>query len=145
MATFSVDLSNLKTPIWQFPNGPIEATIVSAKVDVAASGNPKLAIEWEVYHPEVGTATLYDNLPSVGFDAKVAAFWMALNELTPEDIQASPKIDIDPGGLRGAQMIVQLGEQERKDKPGTTRKSVVAPWYYPISKAAELLSIPTPL
>lgn len=91
-----------------------------------------VAMELELYHPSVGTATIRDTLP-ISFPAKVKAFWMALNDLSPEQIAGEPNVAIEPEELVGAQFIVQLGEQENK-QTGKVYKSIVAPWYYPLSR-----------
>jgi len=140
-AAFVVDLTDVKAPISSFPNGPVEATIVSAEADIAkSSGNTKLTVEFEVYHPDYGTARIFDTLPSVGFARKVAAFWMALNDWGPEDLAASPQVRIEGPELKNAQLVINLGEQERRDQPGRMRKAVVEPWYWSIAKGASLLT-----
>lgn len=137
-STFVVDVSGVEGSVRDFPNGPLEATVKEAKLDVAkSSGNQMVVMKLEVYHPSVGTAVITDRLPSA-FPAKVKAFWKAVNDFTEEEIAANPQVEIDPPSLIGAQLIVQLGTKENKDT-GATYKDITPPWYYPLSRAAELL------
>ena len=130
---FVVDISNIPANIQDFPAGAVEATILSAKMDVSKEkGNPLIRLEWEVYHPAVGTAILKnDTLPSA-FPAKVKAFWQALNAFTNEDMADQPEAQIDPDALVGAQLILQIGPKESSN--GKVYTSVLTPWYYPITR-----------
>jgi len=127
-----VDISNVQASIRDFPNHAVEAKVISAKRGLSQAGNMKVDLELEIYHPDVGTAVVRDNLPSA-FPAKVKAFWMAINNFTQEDMADQEKVEIDPAALVNAQLIVQLGEQESK-KDGKIYKTIVAPWYYPIDR-----------
>ena len=139
MATLQVDISNIAADIRTFPNAALEAKVLSAELDVArSSGAPLIRLEYEIYHPTAGTTKLRDTLPS-NFPAKVKSFWMAVNDFSAEEMAEQPKVDIDPDTLVGATIIVQLGEQENKES-GRVYKTVVAPWYYPISRV-DLLEI----
>lgn len=144
MPEFVVDISSVQAPIQEFPNGPVEAQVAKAELDVAkSSGNMMLRIEFEIYHPDHGTATLRDFLP-VTFPAKVKAFWQALNDLTAEQMAEQPEVNIDPDEIVGSQLIIQLGEQEGNN--GKLYKNVSSPWYYPLSRATDLLDyIETPI
>jgi hypothetical protein len=139
ISTFVVDISKVEASLRDFPNVPVEAKIVSADLDVAkSSGAPIIRLEFEIYHPDVGTTTIRDVLPH-NFPAKVRAFWMALNDFTPEQMQNQSKVEINPLELVGASMIVQLGERENP-ATGKIYKSVVSPWYYPLSRV-DVLSL----
>lgn len=134
--TFVVDISNVPQPIGEFPNGPVEATIAEAKLDVVeANGNPIIRLIWDIYHPDVGVGRLFDSLPSA-FPAKAKAFWQALNDFTSEEMMEQANIELNAPELVGAQMIVHLGEKEAKQgkHKGELFKQVVSPFYYPISR-----------
>jgi hypothetical protein len=138
MSSFVVDLSNVGADIRNFPDGVYEASIKSAKLDVSKrTANTTLAMEIEIYSPVHGTAVLRDWL-SPAFEAKVKHFWVALNDLTEEQVAASPVVELNPPDLVGAQLLVKLGEQENKET-GKVYKSLVGPWYYPLSRATDLL------
>ena len=82
MASMIVDVSQVESSIRDFPNGPVEATVREAKLDVAkSSGNQMVVMKLEIYHPSVGSATITDRLPAA-FPAKVKAFWKAVNDFT---------------------------------------------------------------
>jgi len=139
MASFVVDLSNIQASIATWPVGPCEATVKSAKLDVAQkSGNQMVVMELELYHPTAGTTTIRDYLPQ-GFPAKVKSFWRALNDYSEEQIAANPEAVIEPADLVGAQFLVQIGDRENKES-GKVYRGIVAPWYYPLSQATELLA-----
>lgn len=137
MATFVVDTTGVETHISEFPLGPIEATVHSVKADVSKKGGAMLVLELKLYHPDHGEAIMKDWLPQ-SFPAKVKAFWMAINDFTQEQMNANPVVEINPPDLVGAQLIIQLGEQE-SEQDGKTYKRISPPWYYPISRA-DLLS-----
>ena len=143
MATFVVDTSGVESHISEFPVGPIEATVKSAKPDVSKKGGAMLVLELTIYHPAHGEATIKDWLPQ-SFPAKVKAFWMAINDFTQEQMADNPVVEINPPDLIGAQLILQLGEQEN-EQDGKTYKRIVAPWYYPISRADLLAGEDAPL
>jgi len=132
MASFVVDTSKAESFIGDFPLGPTEATVTSVKADISKKGGAMLVLELQLYHPSVGSATLKDWLPE-SFPSKVKAFWMAINDFTHEQMAANPVVEINPPDLVGAQLIVQIGEQE-DEKEKKTYKKIVAPWYYPISR-----------
>lgn len=137
--SFVVDISSVESNISQFPNGIYPARVRKAELDVAkSSGNPIIRMELAVYSDIYGEATLRDTLPAA-FPAKVKAFWQAYNDFTPEEIAQHPEVNIaDPADLVGAEFLIQLGEQENKATQ-KTYKTVVAPWYYPMSRAMDLL------
>lgn len=132
MSTMVVDISDVQASIRDFPNHAVEAEVKSAKRGLSQTHNLKVDLELEIYHPDVGTAIIRDNLPAA-FPAKVKAFWMAINDLTSEDMAEQTQVEIDPAALVGARLIVQLGEQESKTN-GKIYKTIVAPWYYPTSR-----------
>lgn len=131
-ATFVVDVSQVEANLRSFPDGPVEATVKKVTPDVSKKGGTMLSLELEIYHPSVGSATIKDWLPA-SFPAKVKAFWMAVNDMTEEEIANDPLLKIEPEGLIDATLILQIGDQENKGD-GKVYKQVVAPWYYPISR-----------
>lgn len=139
MAGFVVDISKVPSDLRNFPNGNAEATVKEAKLDVAKeSGNPLVRMVLTLYHPSVGEVTMNDTLP-IKFPAKIKSFWMAINDLTEQQALEAPEVDLsEPGNLVGAQFIVAIGEQEGKDRQGNLTgrmyKTIVPPWYYPISR-----------
>lgn len=134
MPEFVIDVSDVAAFASDFPDGPVEAEIKKAELKIAqSSGNPMIDLTLEIYHPQFGTAKLFDNLPHA-FPRKVKAFWMALNELTEEEVQANPKFAIDVDSLVGAQLIVNLGTEEHYNQPGRMVKKVVNPFYFPITR-----------
>lgn len=140
MSTFVVDISNVEGHISTFPHGPCEATVKTAKLDVAQdSGNQMIVMELELFHPTYGTASLRDYLPH-GFPAKFKAFWRAVNDFTEEQLAANPVIEVEPSDLVGAQFLVQIGDRENK-KTKKVYRGIIAPWYYPLSQATKLLAI----
>lgn len=133
MARFVVDISDVTADIRNFPPGVYEATVENAKPDVSQTGNPLIRMDLRVYSPKHGEAILKDNLPAA-FPAKVKAFWMAYNDWTEEDIADVKEVEIDDvSELNGAQILIQLGDQENKTN-GKTYRTVVSPFYYPISR-----------
>lgn len=138
--TFVVDISSVQANIRDFPDGVYEAQIKSAKMDVSEkSQQPMLVMDLELYSPTHGTATIKDFLPEA-FPAKVKQFWQALNDFTAEEMANEPEVDIDPEALPGAQVLIQLGEQENP-RNGKVYKNVTPPWYYATSRAADLLNL----
>lgn len=136
--SFVVDISSVEPRIQDFPDGVYEATITNPRLDVSKKGNPVINMDLVIYHPNLGEAVVKDSLPSA-FPRKVRAFWMAFNDLTAEEIAGQQTVEIEnPSDLEGGQILVQLGTQENKET-GRTYKSIVAPWYYPLSRAADLL------
>lgn len=129
------DFNDVSVGIKNFPNGPTEAIVKMAKSDVSQTGNPVLRLEFEIYHPEYGTAILKDNI-SPKFKSKALAFWAAVNDMTLEELIGT-EVDVDPKGLKGAQLILQLGEKV-SDFNGKTYKEVVDPFFFPLSRAADL-------
>jgi hypothetical protein len=133
--TLSVDLSKATTFVSNFPNGVYPAKVASAKLDVSGAGNPMIVVELELYHPELGSGTIRDFLvPS--FASKVKAFWQAVTGATNEEMQLpeNQNVEIDPDELVGAELLVQLGEQENAED-GKTYKSLVGSWYFPASRS----------
>ena len=143
MSSFIVDTSQAESFIGDFPLGPVEATVVSCKSDVSKKGGAMLVLELELFHESVGKATLKDWLPA-SFASKVKAFWMAVNDFTHEQMAANPVVEINPPDLIGAQLIVQIGEQEDETTKKVYKK-IVAPWYYPISRLDLLAGKDAPL
>ena len=143
MSTFVVDTSSVDAFIGDFPLGPAEATVMSAKPDVSKKGGAMLVLELQLYHASVGSVTIKDWLPS-SFPSKVKAFWMAINDFTHEQMAENPVVEINPPDLIGAQLIVQIGEQENAES-GKTYKKIVSPWYYPISRLDLLAGEDAPL
>lgn len=125
MATFKVDLSKAKANLSEWPNEFVEATVNDASVDVSKAGNPMLKLEFEIYHPEYGTAVLYDTLPT-NFEVKSKAFYQAFHRLSDEEIKEEHEVELDPRELTGATMIVKLGEREYQ---GKMYKQSDNPWF----------------
>lgn len=134
-----VDVSNVESNIQEFANGIYEAKVVAAKYDVSKSSNDTMIVlQIEIYHPSYGSAKLRDWLPP-SFPAKCLNFFMALNDYSREDVAEMVEVEIpEPQELVGAEILIQLGEQENK-QTGKVYKSIVGPWYYPLSRAGELL------
>lgn len=138
MAAFVVDISDVTADIRTFKPGVYEATVEDPKADVSSTGNPMIKMKLRVYHPDLGEAVISDTLPAA-FPAKVKAFWMAYNDFTEEDLAGVNEVAIDnEKDLEGAQILIQLGDQENK-QTGKTYRTVVAPWYYPVSRQDLLL------
>ena len=138
MAGMVIDVSGVTANLGQFPNGVYEARVTAAKLDIAqSSGEPVIKLEWEIYHPELGNATIRDTLPSK-FPAKCKAFYQAVSDLSHEDMQdpSHQQIELDPDELIGAECLVQLGEREGTANDGSKRmyKSIVGSWYFPSSR-----------
>lgn len=136
--SFIVDVSNVSANLSQFPSGVYPAQVKEAKLEIAqSSGEPMITLVWEIHHPDLGNATLRDNLPSK-FPAKVKAFYQAVSGLTHEEMQdpANHQIEIDADELIGTQCLVQVGEREYTNKAGEKRtgKSVVGAWYFPADR-----------
>lgn len=130
--TVTFDLSQIEANKSDFPNGPVEATIKEAKATVSKnSGNPQIELLFEIYHPDVGVATIRDWLPFT-FPRKVGHFWAAYNNMTIEEVRAGGAIDIDPDELVGATLLLNLGEEEGTLKSGEKAmfKQIVSPWYF---------------
>lgn len=133
MARFVVDISDVTADIRTFPPGVYEATVEDPKTDVSKKGNPLIKFNLRVYSPKHGEAVIFDNLPSA-FPAKVKAFWLAFNDWTEDDMADMSEVEIDDvNDLDGAQILIQLGDQENK-QTGKVYRTVVSPFYYPISR-----------
>ncbi len=137
MATFRIDLSGATGDIRQFDDGNYQASIKEIKLDVSSKGDPMLVIDWEVYHPRLGSATTRDWLVHT-FPNKMKGFWLALNGITDSELE-DESFDIDTDDLVGQTLIVVLGTQERTDKKGPNgetiySKTFVAPWYFPSNR-----------
>lgn len=134
--TLVVDLSGVQCDIRDFPDGPVEATIKSAKYDISErSGQPMIVVQFEIFHPEVGSSEIRDFLVA-SFPRKIKGFWQALNNYSVEEMKEQANVEIDPLTLEGAQLILVLGMREKQDKEGNKvmRKDIVAPWYYPAER-----------
>lgn len=144
-----VDLKNTSTRISEFPAGYYEAKVVKAEMAIAASsGDPMVNLQWEIHHPELGNAVLRDNLP-YNFPDKVKSFWLAANEMTEQDFQQakaedpdSLEVEINAPDLVGLEMVIQVGDVEGKTNGqpnGKMYKNVVGAWYFPASRAGDLV------
>lgn len=142
-STFVVDISGVQSDIRSFEDGVYEAKIEKVEHDVSASGNPMLRLNLEIYSEEHGTASVRDFLPEA-FPAKVKSFWQAVNDFTAEEMAEQDKVEIDPDALPGATFLIQLGDQENKTT-GKVYKTLTPPWYYPLSRASELLDVGAPV
>ena len=118
----TVDLSGVEANIGDFPDGPVEAEIAEASLDVSKKGDPMISLQIRVTHPEYGTAMVKDWLPST-FPSKVAKFVQAFNGLTAEELKQYQNVDLDPTEIKGGRLIVYLGTNEQG------YKNIVQPWY----------------
>lgn len=146
MAGMVIDLTKTQTRISDFPNGRYEAKVIEAEMAIArSSGDPMVKLQWEIHHPDLGNATLRDNLP-FNFADKVKAFWLAANDMTEQDfIQAKNEnpeelsnVEIDPAHLIGLEMIIEVNEREGTDQNGQPNgrmyKQVNGTGYFPASR-----------
>jgi hypothetical protein len=123
--TFNV--SGIETDIRDFPDGPVEAEIVKAEVEVSKKGNPMVVLTYQVFHPEHGEATVKDFMvPSDHNYAKkkAAHFYAAFNGVTMAEAIANGDYDLDPNEVKGGRMIIVLGVNDNG------YKSIVDPWFY---------------
>lgn len=132
MGTMRVNIGNVPVFASAFDNGPVVGRIIESELTVAASSaEPMINLQWEIFHPDHGTAKLFDRLPSKAA-WKCQKFYEAItgltaNELTDDD----SNIDIDADSLVGAEAILILGEREFN---GKTYKEPVPPFYAPITR-----------
>ena len=138
MAGLSVNLANVETRADGFPDGVYSARVLDANLDVSkASGNPMIVLQLEIYHPQLGTATLRDWLVPT-FASKVKSFYQAVNNFTAQeladDLARDSEPEIDPDQLKGAEVLVQIGEKASQQDPSKMFKNVVAPFYFPLSR-----------
>lgn len=133
-----IHVADIESSIREFPNGVYEAKVTEAKYDVSKKTNDTMIVlKLEIYHPVHGTASIRDWLPP-SFPAKCFAFYLALNDWTRDQVDTDDIELPEPPDLVGAEILVQLGEQESKTD-GKMYKTLIGPWYYPLSRAAELL------
>jgi hypothetical protein len=126
--TINFDISGIETDIRDFPDGPVEAEIAKAEIEVSKAGNPMIVVSFKVFHPEVGTAIVKDHLvPSDKPFAKkkVATFYGAFNGQTLEEVRQYESLDLNPVELVGGRLIVVLGQNDNG------YKQLVPPFYYP--------------
>jgi hypothetical protein len=142
MAGMVFNVSDVPADISSFPNGIYEAVIKEAKTDVADSGDTFIILTLELYHPTLGTARTWDRFyPNSTWKAK--CLWMALMDWSEEEMVANPEFELVPEQLKGAQVLVKLGEKEgKKDKK--IYKNIVPPFYFPTSRI-DLLPLPDDL
>jgi predicted dinucleotide-binding enzyme len=125
--TINFDISGIETNIGDFPDGPVEAEIVKAEIEISKATNAMIVVHFKVFHPDIGHALVRDYLvPSDKTFAKkkIATFYGAYQGLTLEEVRQSESIDINPIELKGAQMIVVLGTNDKG------YKQLVPPFYY---------------
>lgn len=138
MPSLTVDLAGVATDLSQFPNGVYEAQVLSAELEISkSSGNPMVTVEFELHHPTLGTGTIKDWL-SPGFKSKIKSFWMAANgfdnQQARDALASGSEIELDPDEMVGVQLLVCIGEREGRDGDGRMFKSVVAPFFFPVSR-----------
>jgi len=136
MGSMQVNVKKRNQDKWvnDWPDGYYEARVNSAELDIAkSSGNPIIKLVLELFHPDLGTGIMLDNLPE-GFVDKCLAFYLAFNHITRNEYEAAiasdedPVVDLDPDEMIGASLIVQIGDNEYE---GKVRKQTVGGWYYP--------------
>lgn len=144
-----IDLNDVKAFANEFPDGPIMARIDVAKLDIAkGSGAPMIVVDFEIYHPDHGTATIRDWIVA-SFPNKVRNLWIALNNFSTEEYnqfmeESGGHLELTPETLHEAEFIINLGPKEYTDgKTGEKRvgKEISPPWYYPASRV-DLLETP---
>lgn len=139
MPSLTVDLSGVATDLSVFPNGVYEAQVLTAELEISKnSGNPMITVEFEIHHPTIGTGTIKDWL-SPGFKSKIKSFWMAANGFTNEQardaLASGSEIELDPDEMVGVQLLVNIGEREGRENDGRMFKSVVAPFFFPVTRS----------
>lgn len=125
--TVTFDVSGIETEIRDFPDGPVEAEITKAEIEVSKAGNPMVVVTYKAFHPEYGSATVRDYMvPSESNYVKkrLARFYAAFNGVTFEEAKAVNDYDINPQELIGGRLIIVLGVNDNG------YKSVVDPWFY---------------
>lgn len=145
MSGFRVDLSNVKTfsNIRNFPDGIYSATIIDAKEGLTSKADPQLELEFELFSETHGTATINQNI-SVNMGFMLVPFWVALNDLTPEEFAANPTMEVkNPEALKGTELLVAIGDKKNDrylDDQGNPRvfKNIVDPFFLPLSRYSEL-------
>lgn len=139
MNTFVVDVSNVAADIENFPNGPVEAEVLSAEWKTNdRSGASYLNIMYDIYHPNVGTARFWDSLYTT-FPPKAKALFVAINDFSPEQAANLSEIELVPEELPGERVILFLDDWYN-EKTQKTRKTVGRPYYLPISRQEVLVS-----
>lgn len=146
MAGFRVDLGDVQDfgALNTFPDGVYAARIDEAKFDVNGAGNLSLNMKLELFSETLGTARCTWNISSAA-KFMLKPFWIAINDLTPEEFAANPEADIeDPERLVGTELLVQLGTKgwtDSKTGEARTSKNIVAPFAYPLSRYQELADL----
>lgn len=138
MPTLSVNLADVPSDLASFPLGVYEAQVLSADLEIAkSSGNPMIVVNFEIHHPDLGTATIKDFL-SPGFKSKIKAFWMAANGFTHEQardaLAQGADIELDPDEMVGTQLLVNIGEKAARDGSGRMFKEVAPPFFFPSTR-----------
>ena len=139
MPSLTVDLSGVATDLSTFPTGVYEAQVLTAELEISkTSGNPMITVEFEIHHPDLGTGVIKDWL-SPGFKSKIKSFWMAANGFSNEQardaLASGGEIELDPDEMIGVQLLVNVGEKEGREKDGRMFKSVVAPFFFPVTRS----------
>jgi len=138
-ATIVFQLSETPTSSFDFPPGAYAARVLEAEARIAqSSGEPMLRLVWEVYHPDYGTAKLFDNVPSKN-QWKATNFYAAwVGAENPNDLvaQGQREGEVDPAALVGTEFIVHIGTRvaDRGKYMGQEVRETVPPFYSPISR-----------
>lgn len=137
MPSLTINLANVQGNIRSFPDGVYAARVTDAKLDVSSTGNPMIAMELEIHHPTLGSATIRDWL-SAGFASKGQAFYQAVSGMTvqqlADQLARNPDIDIDPDDIIGAELLVNIADKPARNDPSKVYKNVVEPFYFPFSR-----------
>lgn len=143
MSDFVIDLSNVRDfSIATFPNGWYAARVLDSKLGLSQKSDSQLELKFELLSEEHGTAIVNQNI-TVNMAFMMKPFWIAVNDLTPEEFAADPNARIsDPKRFVDSELLVFLGEKKSNqlDDEGNPKvfKNIVDPFFAPLSRFEEL-------
>ena len=138
MGTMKVDLSKASGSLGNFPDGPVVGTILKAEMQISKAGNDMLVVDWEVYHPRVGTGEVRDWLVGEGFESKFKMFWIGIMNMNDADSKDLGEIEVDDTLLAKTQAILHIGHIPAKEGYAA-RQGLVDPYYSPLRLSGQLL------
>lgn len=141
---FVVDLSGVKdfVDISSWPNGYYAARVTSAKHGFSQKMDPQLELEFEFFSEDLGSAAIKQNITvNMGFMLK--PFWIAVNDLTPEEFLANPNANLEnPEKFIGSELIIHIANKKsnKPDDNGNDRyfKNITQPFFLPLTRYEEL-------
>lgn len=137
MSAVKFNFSNVKVPMYQWPDAIRLARVTKAEADVSKKAEPMITMELEVFDDQYGSGFMKDWLPTA-FPTKVMNFYAAYYGMDVEDLLGQDDIVIDPQDIIGGEVLVVTRVVEDSDgniNPQTgevyRRLNIVSPFYFP--------------